>query len=611
MNNQELRITVTAKDSASSVIKKIQHQLNDSSSSLSKGLDQATHSAKGLGGGLDVSAKSAAVMGAVAGASAAGVMALARGLRSVADAAIGGASDYEQARIAFETMLGSADDARVLLTDISEFAKKTPFDLPGVVQGAKSLLAYGIEADNLLPTLDSLGNIAAGVGRDKLPQLILAFGQVRAAGQLTGAELRQFTEAGVPLLEELAKVTGKTTAQVKKEMEDGAAISFETVEGALRGMSQEGGRFFGLMEKQSKTLGGIWSNIKDGFNQTLRSAVGMTEAGDIIEGSLFDRLKDVAEIAMPAMQRAAENIGPAMNEFMKEADRVAESVGVVAKQVYEYLEPKLEALFNTIRDDLIPVLRKFWKDYLEPLMPVIGEILVFAIGLAIDAFNFLLDAITKVGNWMSENEPIILAVATAFGILKGAMIFDAVVNAIIVQFNLLKLVHIPSLMASFGALQTLIATPMIMPAIVVAAAVLALTLLYNEAQKTRAAVEGAIKAHEKAADISGIVNQSDAFGGQPTNGLSILGGGGLTQTNFRATGGRVSAGQAYTVGESQAETFVPNTSGRIMPSARGQEAGGKVTNVLSGTFNFNTAEAVDAMWTRLDRTQRLARMGMA
>lgn len=176
----------------------------------------------------------------------------------------------EQTQIAFDTMLGSAEKARSLLGDLALFAAKTPFELPQVEEAAKRLLAYGTAADDLIPTLKMLGNIAAGVGMDKLPQLILAFGQVQAATRLTGMELRQFTEAGVPLLDTLAKQFG-TTAGAIQEMVSEGKISFADVETALSSLTGEGGRFFNLMERQSASLGGQWSNLKDQISLTART----------------------------------------------------------------------------------------------------------------------------------------------------------------------------------------------------------------------------------------------------------------------------------------------------------------------------------------------------
>lgn len=172
------------------------------------------------------------------------------------------AGEDEQTRIAFETMLGSATLAEQKLKELKEFALRTPFELKGLKQSSKQLLAYGFSADELIPTLGALGDISSGVGKDKLPMLILALGQVRAAGKLTGAELRQFTENGVPMLEQLAKVTGKPVKSIQKMVSDGQ-IGFDTVQKALFALTQEGGRFFNLMEKQSKSFLGMWSNIMD------------------------------------------------------------------------------------------------------------------------------------------------------------------------------------------------------------------------------------------------------------------------------------------------------------------------------------------------------------
>lgn len=219
---------------------------------------------------------------------------LTTGLAAIGKMAISSAADMEQNRIAFQTMLGSADQARKSLSELSAFARKTPFQLPEVVTGAKQLLAYGTQADDIIPTFNALGNIAAGVGKDKLPQLILAFGQVKAATKLTGMELRQFTEAGVPLLEILAKQSGKTAAQIKQDMEDGAAPSFDDVKRAIFGMSEEGGKFFNLMDSQSHSFNGIISNIQDNIGRLARAIVGMEETGDIREGSAFAVLRDAA-----------------------------------------------------------------------------------------------------------------------------------------------------------------------------------------------------------------------------------------------------------------------------------------------------------------------------
>jgi len=177
------------------------------------------------------------------------------------------AGNFEQAQIAFETMLGSAERAAILLEDITAFAAKTPFQLTGLIESTKRVLAFGFSMEEVLPTLNTLGNIAAGVGSDKLPRLVLALGQVRAATKLRGQELRQFAEAGVPLLGELAVAQGKTEGQITDMIRAGK-IGFKDVNDALVNLTTGSGRFANLMVKQSQTFLGIISNIIDALEVT-------------------------------------------------------------------------------------------------------------------------------------------------------------------------------------------------------------------------------------------------------------------------------------------------------------------------------------------------------
>lgn len=285
-------------------------------------IDNASSKIRNVEGGLSALGRGASRVTSTIRSNALAITGLTSSLGAIGFAAVKSAADMEQNRVAFETMLGSADEARKQLKKFSDFARKTPFELPQVVTGAKQLMAYGIEADNLLPTFESLGNIAAGVGRDKLPQLILAYGQVRAATKLTGAELRQFTEAGVDLLGKLAEQSGKSAAQVKEDMEAGAAPSFEEVQKAIFSMTEEGGKFFNLMERQSETFSGVISNIRDNIGRLGRAIVGMEETGDIREGSIFAVLRDFAA----KFQQKLDELIPVIVKF---TEKIAENKTIV------------------------------------------------------------------------------------------------------------------------------------------------------------------------------------------------------------------------------------------------------------------------------------------
>lgn len=259
---------------------------------------------------------------------AAGVMAgsLLVSLTALATGAVKVASSFEQNRIAFETMLGSAEMAKDMMTKLAKFTLETPFEMTQVVQGAKSLMAYGIEAEKIIPTFKTLGDIAAGVGMDKLPNLVLAFGQVKAATRLTGMELRQFTEAGVPLLDILSQQLGKTVAEVK-DMVSAGTVGFSDVEQALTSLTAEGGKFNDLMLKQSTTMAGLISNIKDRIAQTMSEIVGVSVAtGEIREGSLFAVLKNAAE----KLYAALDVLTPKLIEFSNWLAQNQTAIAVIA-----------------------------------------------------------------------------------------------------------------------------------------------------------------------------------------------------------------------------------------------------------------------------------------
>jgi len=171
------------------------------------------------------------------------------------------AADFEKQQVAFETMLGSVEKAKVLLKDIIDFSAKTPFKLPGLQDAAKRLLGFGIEADKVVSTLRNLGNVAQG-DQERLDRLTLAFGKLRAKGKATLEELNMFLEAGVPILDELSSMYNVTTQEMFEMISKGK-IGFGDVNTALINLSTGTGKFAGMLEKQSQTLSGLFSTIID------------------------------------------------------------------------------------------------------------------------------------------------------------------------------------------------------------------------------------------------------------------------------------------------------------------------------------------------------------
>lgn len=194
------------------------------------------------------------------------------------------ASDAEQANIAFTTMLGSAAKAKTFLTDLSNFANKTPFELPALRDASKRLLAFGFASKQIIPMMTGIGNAASGLGlgADGIDRITLALGQMKAKGRMQGDEAMALTEAGIPVWDILAKKMKLTTAQVIKLSEKGLIPADKAINVLVKGMND---RFPQMMDKQSKSLAGLWSTIKDTFNSKI-----LTEWGNGIATGIKPKL---------------------------------------------------------------------------------------------------------------------------------------------------------------------------------------------------------------------------------------------------------------------------------------------------------------------------------
>lgn len=170
-------------------------------------------------------------------------------------------AEAEQTSVAFTTLVGSETKAKGMLDEIAKFAAASPFGKLDLTENAKTMLNFGVETGRVLPLLKQLGDISGG-NKDRLQSLSLVLGQVSAAGRLQGQDNLQFINAGFNPLQELAKMTGKSYAELQDKMSKGQ-ITFENVTQAIRHATGAGGKFFGMMEKQSQTAAGKFATVKD------------------------------------------------------------------------------------------------------------------------------------------------------------------------------------------------------------------------------------------------------------------------------------------------------------------------------------------------------------
>lgn len=190
--------------------------------------------------------------------------------------------EFQQLEASFNTMLGSEEKADALMQQLIRTAATTPFDLQSVANGARQLLAYGENVENVNDDLIRLGNIAAGLNQP-LNDLIYLYGTTMTQGRLYTADYNQFVGRGIPLGRELASVLGVTESKVR-EMVEAGKVGFPEVQQALQNLTNEGGMFYNLMEEQSKTITGRISNIQDSIGMMMNE-IGQQSEG-IIGGSL-------------------------------------------------------------------------------------------------------------------------------------------------------------------------------------------------------------------------------------------------------------------------------------------------------------------------------------
>lgn len=182
--------------------------------------------------------------------------------------ALSTASAAETTEISFTTMLGSEEKALAMMDELADFAAHTPFELSGLQDATRQLLAYGFEAEEVVPMLTAVGDATAalGTGQQGIESVTRALGQMQTRGKVSAEEMLQLTEAGIPAWEYLAEAIGTDTAGAMEAVSSGAVDAQTGIDALTAGMERD---FGGMMESQSKTVAGLMSNLSDAIQQPL------------------------------------------------------------------------------------------------------------------------------------------------------------------------------------------------------------------------------------------------------------------------------------------------------------------------------------------------------
>lgn len=324
---------------------------------------------------LGVSAASAAVVGLAASFVAGGT------------AAVRYAADMESLKANFTTFLkGDAQAVDQLVESINKFAAATPFTQGQIASGAQSLLAFGVAASDVVPTLQQLGDLSGG-SADKLNTLVRIFGQAKNATTVYNEDLLQLAEAGLPIYDELAKITGRSVSEVKKLSSEGQ-IQFPLLQEAFKNLTSEGGLFFGLMEKQSKTFNGIVSTLQGDLEQ-VAAEVGAVFLPALGEAALaLDEL--IKNIDTAGIKDAVEDAGASAKQFGNDFTAAFDRVGGG------------EALF-LLRDNIQQLIDYFGKLYDQITSGIDdSELYEATVNAIAKTFTVLINLVTRVGEIFAD-----------------------------------------------------------------------------------------------------------------------------------------------------------------------------------------------------------------
>lgn len=360
---------------------------NQVDTNLDKANNSAQKAAKGIG------SLNAAFEGLKAAAALGAIGSVVKGIASMGTEAIMAAARMKQYEIAFTTMLKSAEKGKAMMQDLQDFAAKTPFDVPGVVEAAQQLTAFGFEAKDIIPTLTTLGDAAAGLGRgsEGVKLMGYALGQIKAAGTLKTQDVNQLVNAGVSVWQMLAEASGKSVAEIKDMTEKGMIDSLAAIEIITKGMQDNYG---GMMAATGKEVVGLVNEISEGMGN------GLALIGSYLTDSLG--VKDL-------LNSVAASISDISTAF-KVAKDSGKSFG--------------EALLNAVPAPVLVII--------GTLVSLIGVALVGAISVALTAIGTLLApvagiavAVAAIGAGISA----LLAISeTARNVLSAA--FEAVKSVV-------------------------------------------------------------------------------------------------------------------------------------------------------------------------------------
>lgn len=302
-----------------------------------------------------------------------GVTALAGAFGAAGIAGIKMAGDMEQTKIAFTTMLGSAEEADKFIRGLWDFAAKTPFEFEGLAQSSRQLLAFGFEAKEIIPMMTSIGDAvsALGGGQFEIERVTRALGQMQAKGKISAEEMMQLAELGIPAWQMLADAIGVSIPEAMDKASKGGIDATTGINAILAGMTKQ---FSGSMEQQSQTLLGLWSTAKDNVSGILR-----TLGQEIID--TFN-LKEKLSGAITTLQQFSDTLTQFFDLVSQKGLRQA-----LEEMIPEDMQAKIVLVAGAIAGALVPAIWSLASGIIAATVPLLPFIVA---GTAVAGLAYLI-----------------------------------------------------------------------------------------------------------------------------------------------------------------------------------------------------------------------------
>lgn len=324
----------------------------------------------------------------------------AEGLKEIAKAGVEYNAQIEKYQTALTTLTGSAEEANQIIEQIKKDAAKTPFDVSGLVQANQLLISAGVSSEQARDDILALGNAvsATGGGNDELQRMAVNLQQIKNVGKASALDIKQFAYAGIDVYGLLADSMGITREEASE-----LDVTYEDLTEALRKAAEDGGKYAGAMEAQSKTFNGQVSNLKDNLDQLIGNA--MTPLFNLLRDDILPAVNDLiqgegdVEVLLSNLStRIAEFISNALGKLLEMLPQLVD-IGIkiivsliegITKELPNLLSKSIEAVGN-IGDTII--------NNLDSIINAgIGLVLALAKGTAEELPNL----VEKVPDWVVQ-----------------------------------------------------------------------------------------------------------------------------------------------------------------------------------------------------------------